>query len=1076
MKQLFTIGFLILAISIQAQESKNIITKFLKESSTKKNDATSWKIADETKDKYSGITHVYLQQYFNNVPLYKAISIVAIKNNAVVYFKNGFIQNVEAKINSTKNTVQAPEAINYMLQDLAISTKKPFEKISEEKNKYQFVNSDVAHGKILVVLVYQLKANQLLLAWNVSMDLKHKANYWNYRIDANTGKVLDRNDYTAHCDFSPSEACPPPPPPPPPLPATSYRVFGLPIEAPSFGARTLLMSPEDSTASPFTWQDDDGIAGAEHTITRGNNVYVYEDSNDVDVPGYSPTALPVLQFDYPYSAATPPSNNVDAGLTNLFYMNNILHDKLHTLGFDEDAGNFQHNNYGNNGANDDEVIAEGFDGGGSNNANMSTPPDGFNPRMQMYIWTGSSVGCSALSVNAPGYLVGNVPFGTGPFLSNVTITDTVILANDGIVPTADACSPIINNIAGKIVLIDRGSCTFLSKVTAAQNAGAVGVLIANNTGGIITMGGAGTGITIPVLSISQADGILIKNALTNNVTVTATLNTCIAAPLDGDLDNGVIAHEYGHGVSNRLTGGPAQSGCLSNQEQAGEGWSDWLALISTIEPGDAANDARGIGTYLKSEPTTGAGIRRFPYSYDLAINSQSYGDLAANNEVHAIGEIWCSALWDMTWLLINAYGYNANTHDSTAGNNIAMRLVLEGMKLQPCDPGFLDSRDAILMADSLLYNNAHKCIIWQAFARRGMGINAVQGDNYTAGDEVEDFTIPAVAPAAIVTPSNGTICAGNAITLAGAGSGTFTWSGGVTNNIAFTPTTSGIYTLTSTGACAGTTTVSVTVNPKPNITISVAPSSTVCAGDSIQLNATNTGSTTTSIVWNPTATNNVLFPINNNTTYSVTLTNTLGCSNTATQAITVNPIISTAATVNISANQTSTSVGLPVTYYAQILPSAITNYQLQWYVDGVLSATTNTPIDSFTHTSTDKKINVYCVMKVLTNCITPNTATSNSISVNNATSISTVQANNELFIFPNPARDILHVEIKNKNMRISQVKIVDALGKVIIENKNVNYAAKQLNNINIEALANGLYYFQAMDEKNNLYTLSFSKY
>ncbi|MEI2749518.1 MAG: M36 family metallopeptidase [Ferruginibacter sp.] len=50
---------------------------------------------------------------------------------------------------------------------------------------------------------------------------------------------------------------------------------------------------------------------------------------------------------------------------------------------------------------------------------------------------------------------------------------------------------------------------------------------------------------------------------------------------DGDLDNGIIVHEYGHGVSNRLTGGPANTSCLSNAEQGGEGWSDYLALMLT---------------------------------------------------------------------------------------------------------------------------------------------------------------------------------------------------------------------------------------------------------------------------------------------------------------------------------------------------------------------------------------------------------------------------------------------------------------------------------------------------------------
>ena len=56
-------------------------------------------------------------------------------------------------------------------------------------------------------------------------------------------------------------------------------------------------------------------------------------------------------------------------------------------GFTEAAGNFQVNNYGNGGLGGDAVNAEAQDGGGTNNANFGTPPDGTQPRMQMYVGT-----------------------------------------------------------------------------------------------------------------------------------------------------------------------------------------------------------------------------------------------------------------------------------------------------------------------------------------------------------------------------------------------------------------------------------------------------------------------------------------------------------------------------------------------------------------------------------------------------------------------------------------------------------------------------------------------------------------
>lgn len=61
-----------------------------------------------------------------------------------------------------------------------------------------------------------------------------------------------------------------------------------------------------------------------------------------------------------------------------------MHDVWYHYGFDDASGNFQFNNYGRGGSGSDEVMAEAQDGSGTNNANFATPPDGQNPRMQMY--------------------------------------------------------------------------------------------------------------------------------------------------------------------------------------------------------------------------------------------------------------------------------------------------------------------------------------------------------------------------------------------------------------------------------------------------------------------------------------------------------------------------------------------------------------------------------------------------------------------------------------------------------------------------------------------------------------------
>ena len=152
---------------------------------------------------------------------------------------------------------------------------------------------------------------------------------------------------------------------------------------------------------------------------------------------------------------------------------------------------------------------------GLNNANFATPPDGSNPRMQMYLWSSTTIS-NPLTVNSPSSIAGNFSGTTasfGPGLPSTPLTADVILAIDSLSPVNDGCEALINSniLNGKIALIDRGSCPFVTKVQEAQNAGAVAVIIVNNVPGApITMGGTSTTINIPSIMISQLMGISLK--------------------------------------------------------------------------------------------------------------------------------------------------------------------------------------------------------------------------------------------------------------------------------------------------------------------------------------------------------------------------------------------------------------------------------------------------------------------------------------------------------------------------------------------------------------------------------------
>ena len=83
-------------------------------------------------------------------------------------------------------------------------------------------------------------------------------------------------------------------------------------------------------------------------------------------------------------------------------------------------------------------------------------------------------------------------------------------------------------------------------------------------------------------------------------------------------------------------------------------------------------------------------------------------------------------LYELYWNLVDDFGFSSNLFDSeqSQGNIVLIQLIIGGLMHQPCNPTFLDARDAILEADKNYYNKKHTCHIWNAFAKRGLGSNA----------------------------------------------------------------------------------------------------------------------------------------------------------------------------------------------------------------------------------------------------------------------------------------------------------------------------------------------------------------
>lgn len=766
---LFFISFLnqIQAQNISALTNRYIVATTSASTLTNK-DISDFKVTNTHVSKSSGITHTYIQQQHNGIPIFNAVMGIHVDaDGSLIKLDNQFISNVASKVNSDQPRITALVALEKVAQQLGIESANKFEILENrggKTNEILIAPSDVAQEDIKVQLTYQpISKNEVRLCWNMIILEKNGQNWWDLRADANTGEILHQFNMMIQCNFEHhhqlkthdhSHDChthnkslttlennfvP-----------NSYRCYDIPLESPNHGATSIIVDPADPIASPFGWHDTDGVAGADDTTTRGNNVNAQEDHFGDNGSGYAPDGGANLEFDFTadFSASPCDSPFKDAAITNLFVWNNYMHDIWYQYGFDEASGNFQENNYNNGGVAGDRVNADAQDGSGTNNANFGTPADGANPRMQMFLW-GAGISTNTFDVNSPASIAGAYESVIGQFgAQTFSVTEEVIIVDDGSAAPTEACNALVNgaDVSGKIALIDRGNCEFGTKALNAENAGAIAVIICQNTGDApfsMGAGAVGSGVSIPSVMISRNNCDVIRAQIpTVNITIESTNMVTSCSGRDGDFDNGIIAHEYGHGISTRLAGGAGNSGCLNTSEQMGEGWSDWFGLMLTIEPGDVGTDGRGIGTYAIGQGVNGGGIRPFRYSTDLGVNPHSYEDINSVSVPHGVGSVWCAMLWEMTWELIAQHGYDPDLYYGTGGNNIAMNLVIEGLKLMSCSPGFVDGRDAILAADQAIYGGANTCSIWKAFAKRGLGFGASQGSANNLNDSVESYTTP----------------------------------------------------------------------------------------------------------------------------------------------------------------------------------------------------------------------------------------------------------------------------------------------------------------------------------------------
>ncbi|MGP8216255.1 MAG: T9SS type A sorting domain-containing protein [Bacteroidia bacterium] len=188
-------------------------------------------------------------------------------------------------------------------------------------------------------------------------------------------------------------------------------------------------------------------------------------------------------------------------------------------------------------------------------------------------------------------------------------------------------------------------------------------------------------------------------------------------------------------------------------------------------------------------------------------------------------------------------------------------------------------------------------------------------------------TIPVVTITS--SPIDDTICSGSAIILSGNGADSYSWSGGISNGVPFSPTASGKFTVTGTtsSGCSNTDSVNVVVNPSP--VVSISGQSSILPGNNDTLVATVTGAT--SYVWSTGSTlDTIIVAPTTQTTYTVTGTGANGCSDTASFTVTIKTI----TLVNTINDGSGTSIYPNPAHDRAIVQLGITNYGYgTWYVN-----------------------------------------------------------------------------------------------------------------------------------------------
>ncbi|HET7503211.1 MAG TPA: M36 family metallopeptidase [Kofleriaceae bacterium] len=329
------------------------------------NDASSFVVTRVDSEPRLNMSHVTLQRTVNGIPVYQgAVSVHMDGGNNVFRALGDEYFRVGAPTNRMMlSPAEAAEAAGKSLGVSFTATQA-----TTEGQTTTFTAPNLLDPVKVEPRIFQVSAGDDRLAFQVLMswlDDQQQQQYQLALVDAQDGTLLAShslvNTFTGRV----------------------FNVDAQPTATQSADTRTVVSFDGDPTVSPSGW-----VGAARNTV--GNNAVAATDldaSNTVGANETQPVADASDSFDFPYSGTVDASSFKAAAVANAFFLVNDWHDRTYKLGFTEAAGNFQTNNFGKGGAQNDAVNVDAQDGSGTNNANFATPPDGSRPRMQMFLFS-----------------------------------------------------------------------------------------------------------------------------------------------------------------------------------------------------------------------------------------------------------------------------------------------------------------------------------------------------------------------------------------------------------------------------------------------------------------------------------------------------------------------------------------------------------------------------------------------------------------------------------------------------------------------------------------------------------------